>query len=484
MSKFKNISIREKLIIIQLATAFIAVLICCSIFVYNNVHVFTETSIASKNSIAEIVGINAASSLEFEDRDAAREMLQKLKSNTSILNAVILDKNGKEFARYDKKGEGYFSFSNPVKNETKEQNDLARRFVVNYRIGGKDFLGTVMMRAEISGFRDIIISYLKIAFGILLASLFAAFVISTLLQRSITKRLLSLVHKTKEVTETGNYSIRVSSSGYDEIGSLSGAFNNMLAQIEEQNRAILSFNQNLEQRVEQRTIELELANKELGAFSYSVSHDLRAPIRAVSGYAGILLEEYGQVLDNEGKRLLGEVVRNAEKMGTLIDDLLAFSQLGRKEVKKSQVDMDDLTSLVLSELNSSVKHHATITVGALRTIMGDRALIKQVLTNLLSNAIKYSSKKPEPVVEIKLKQEDGQMIYSVSDNGAGFDMQYANKLFGVFQRLHTEKEFPGTGVGLAIVERIIGKHGGRVWAEGKLGAGATFYFSLPIIDPS
>ncbi len=231
----------------------------------------------------------------------------------------------------------------------------------------------------------------------------------------------------------------------------------------------------LEKRVKERTEDLE-------SFSYSVSHDLRTPLRAINGYAKILGEDYGAVLDDEGKRVLGEVTSNAKKMGVLIDDLLTFSRLGRKGITKSCVDMNNLVETVLSEINQSTTHNAEIKFSNLLPAVADYNLLQPVITNLLLNAIKYSSKKEKPQIEIKSERKKGALIYSISDNGVGFDMQYVDKLFGVFQRLHSDEEFSGTGVGLAIVQRIIHKHDGKVWAEGKEGQGATFFFSLPIID--
>jgi PAS domain S-box-containing protein len=242
------------------------------------------------------------------------------------------------------------------------------------------------------------------------------------------------------------------------------------------------YNQQLEELVKERTAQLEVANKEMEAFSYSVSHDLRAPLRAVSGYARILEQDYSNSLDEEGNRLLGVIQNNAKTMGLLIDDLLALSRLGRKEVKKSNVDMTKLTKNVLQEINKITNHKTEVRISHLHPAMADNSLMSQVMTNLLSNAIKYSSKKEKPVVKICSEEKDGQLIYSVSDNGAGFDMEYADKLFGVFQRLHPSHEFEGTGVGLAIVQLIIRKHNGKVWAEGKVNEGSTFYFSLPADD--
>lgn len=225
-------------------------------------------------------------------------------------------------------------------------------------------------------------------------------------------------------------------------------------------------------RVKERT-------KDLESFTYSVSHDLRTPLRAINGYANILEEDYSNVLDAEGNRLLGEVRINAKKMGLLIDDLLTFSRLGLKGISKSSVDINKLVKTVLSEINQSTSHNTDIKFSNLIPAIADYDLLQHVFTNLLSNAIKYTSKSENPFIEIKSARKNGTLIYSISDNGVGFDMQYAHKLFGVFQRLHSNKEFSGNGVGLAIVKLIIDKHNGKVWAEGKQGQGATFFFSLP-----
>ena len=245
--------------------------------------------------------------------------------------------------------------------------------------------------------------------------------------------------------------------------------------------AIQNLNEQLEQKVINRTVQLEIANKELEAFSYSVSHDLRAPLRAINGYAKMVWEDYHHMLDDEGKRLFTRIEDNAKKMGSLIDDLLEFSRMGRKEIQKSKVDMTALAESSLSEISSSVDHHADVKIHNLHDANADPVMLKQVMINLLSNAIKYSSKKENPVIEVKSHIEDDEIIYTVTDNGVGFNNEYVGKLFGVFQRLHLQSEFEGTGVGLALVKRIINKHGGRIWAAGEINKGATFSFSLPIL---
>lgn len=236
----------------------------------------------------------------------------------------------------------------------------------------------------------------------------------------------------------------------------------------------------LNEELKRRTFELESINKELEAFSYSVSHDLRAPLRAIDGFSGIILEDYSDKFDAEGKRLLNVIINNAHKMGQLIDDLLTFSRLGRQDIRSSNIDMSELAKTVFEELKTiSSDRTIELNIKTLPPACGDRAMIREVFANLLSNAVKFTRTKAPAVIEVGGTTEDEENIYCVKDNGVGFDMQYKNKLFGVFQRLHSAEEFEGTGVGLALTQQIIHRHGGRVWAEGKLNEGATFYFSLP-----
>jgi light-regulated signal transduction histidine kinase (bacteriophytochrome) len=242
---------------------------------------------------------------------------------------------------------------------------------------------------------------------------------------------------------------------------------------------ITRLNKELEKRVVERTEQLEAANKELEAFSYSVSHDLRGPLRAINGFSQILEEDYIEKLDEEGRRLLGVIRYNANRMGKLIDDILKFSRTGRFEMNFSVIDMEKLAHEAYSELISTAKNEVKIEIGQLPVSHGDRAMIYQVFINLLSNAIKFTSGKEKAQVEIGSDEGENETVYFIKDNGVGFDMQYVDKLFGVFERLHSVEEFEGTGIGLALVKRIVNRHGGRVWAEGKINEGATIYFTLP-----
>jgi len=289
--------------------------------------------------------------------------------------------------------------------------------------------------------------------------------------RRLTRPLVDVTRAAEAIAE-GDLATRVPAGRDDELGRLARSFNTMADRVSQSHH-------DLEDKVAERTAELE-------SFSYSVSHDLRAPLRAIHGFARILLEDHRTQLDPEAERLLGVIDQNTRHMGQLIDDLLAFSRFGRQAMNRMPVDMNELTSTVVEDVRRAEAErngHFDIEIDTLRPAYGDPALLRQVLSNLIQNAVKFTRGRPQPRIEVgssaEGKGEGDQTVYFVKDNGAGFDPRFSDKLFGVFQRLHRAEDFEGTGVGLAIVKRIVQRHGGRVWAEGKPDAGATFYFTLP-----
>jgi len=259
--------------------------------------------------------------------------------------------------------------------------------------------------------------------------------------------------------------------------------NKRISEVEQLNNAMMNLMEDhriSDERLKITTQQLAAANKDLDAFAYSVSHDLRTPLRTIIGFSRIFIEDYGDKLDEEGQRKLNIIQNSAQDMGQLIYDLLAFSRLGRKAMSMSAINMGQLAEEVFERLRLNASGQAVrLNIQALPPAYGDRNLIREVFVNLISNAIKFTKPSEVAVVEISGKTEGKEILYSVKDNGVGFDMKYADKLFQVFQRLHSTEEFEGTGVGLSLVQRIIHRHGGRVWAEGKLNEGATFYFTLP-----
>lgn len=333
----------------------------------------------------------------------------------------------------------------------------------------------------------------------MLAIMFLTIVLE--LELAVRRPLISLNVAARKLAAE-DYDASLPAAGSDEVGTLVGSFcfmrdelyqqklelieghSKLLEQINERIRAekeVSALNRQLEQRVAERTTQLEASNKELEAFSYSVSHDLRTPLRAIDGFSHILLEDYATTLDDEGKRLLKVVRENTIRMSQLIDDILKFSRTGRVEITFTEIDMEKLAQAVIEELQPTIAgSKLQLEIEHIPSVTGDRAMMRQVFVNLLSNAIKFSRTKETPMIKVGATVKENEVIYYVKDNGVGFDMQFVDKLFGVFQRLHSVTEFEGTGIGLAIVKSIITRHGGRVWADSKLSEGATIYFALPI----
>jgi light-regulated signal transduction histidine kinase (bacteriophytochrome) len=285
--------------------------------------------------------------------------------------------------------------------------------------------------------------------------------------------------KIKAIIGVGNKPTNYDESDVESVSQLA----DLSWDITERRRAedeVKALNRDLEQRVIARTAQLDAANKELEAFSYSVSHDLRTPLRAIDGFSHILLDDYADKLDEEGKRLLTVVRDNTRRMGQLIDDILHFSRTGRVGIAFAEIDMESLAHEAMEELRPAVNiDKLRREIGRLPPAWGDSAMMRQVFVNLLSNAIKFSRSRETPRIEVGGAAQGGEVVYYVKDNGVGFDMKYIGKLFDVFRRLHRVDEFEGTGIGLAIVKRIVLRHGGRVWAESRLDEGTTVYFALP-----
>lgn len=471
-----DLPIQRKLMRVFLLTTCAVLALTCTIYFAYEVLTFRHSAIRQLTTLGRIIASNSTAALAFNNSADAIEILSALKAEPHIALAALYDEDGQLFSKYPADAVADSSYSDESQRYYFKESHLvgAEPVILDNRR-----LGTLYLKADMDALYDRLTLYALIAVIVVSLSLLLAYLLSRRLQSEIAYPILQLAETAKAISNQNDYSVRATKTSNDEIGLLTDAFNNMLRHIEAQTAEITSFSQHLEERVVERTRELKAANKELEAFSYSVSHDLRAPLRSIHGYMNIFAEEYSEQLDNEGKRLINIILNSGERMGQLIDDLLLFSQLGRKELRKGKVAMKDLAAAVWEEQRENETGRTIeFVLHDLPPAIADAATLKQVWANLLSNASKYTQTKAVARIEVGSYIENRTVVYFVRDNGAGFEMKYYNKLFGVFQRLHSEEEFAGTGVGLAIVERVISKHGGRIWAEAKPNAGATFYFTL------
>jgi signal transduction histidine kinase len=486
MARFRDLSIRRKLQRASIIVALAALASAAAAFVVYDVYTFRgmmKTRIATE---ARILAFNSVSPLLFNDADTAATTLAGLQAEAHLEAAGVYGRSGKLFASYVRAASD--APPTTVSEEAATSRFVGRTLVVTEPVifeGAR--IGTVLIRAETGEIRDRIVQYAGIVAIVLLGSLGAAQLISHRLHGAIAGPILHLAHTASIVSTQQDYSVRATVVGGDEIGKLVVTFNEMLAQIQAQDAELRESQSSLERRVEERTQELETrsaelaaANKELEAFCYSVSHDLRAPLRGIDGFSRTLLDDYaGKTLDEQGSHYLRRVRANTQRMGELIDDLLHLSRLTRADLVRTRVDMTAVAKRVGAELASrDPGRQVDFVVEEGLVADADAHLVPVVFENLLGNAWKFSGKRADARVEVGRRPNGGEDVFFVRDNGAGFDMQYADKLFGVFQRLHGAAEFEGTGIGLATVQRVVLRHGGRIWAESAPGRGASFYFTL------
>jgi signal transduction histidine kinase len=344
---------------------------------------------------------------------------------------------------------------------------------------GGEKIGSMVVLLDITPFKDFLWIHLRDFAIYLFIVTLASVALGLALARWIT-RPLSDIQDALPLMGSGAIALGSLTRRHDEYGRLARAIESADKRILKDAKQIRMHNDTLEETVKLRTVELTASNKELEAFSYSVSHDLRAPLRAIDGFSQALLEDYGDKLDETASAYLKRVRAGAQKMGSLIDDLLQLSRVTRLEMKYARIDLSTLAERIMQGLRADApERDAEIHIAPDLSATGDAGLLQIMLQNLLGNAWKYTGKMDRALIEFGSLAKDGEQVYFIRDNGAGFDMRYVAKLFGAFQRLHTEDEFPGTGIGLATVQRIVNRHGGRIWAEGEVGKGSCFYFVLP-----
>jgi len=443
---------------------------------------FRATMVRNRSIQAQIVGSNTVTALVFDDPEAAEQTLMALAAAPRIEAAGLYRPDGQIFASYVRSASvDRLVFPGlPAGTGTSHVFDFPRHLHVVHPIVLEGTpIGAVYIRSDLEELVDRIVRYALLIGGVLILSIGAALLVSGVLRRSISQPIVELAEVATRVSEGRDYSVRPKLSGEGEIAVLVSAFGEMLTQIQARDRSLQESHDLLEQRVQTRTSELHALNKELEAFCYSVSHDLRSPLRSIDGFSLALLEDHGDVLPQEGREHLQRIRAATQRMGMLIDDLLNLSRITRTSLHTETVDMSGLARAAAAELAAvQPDRHVDVSIQDGMTASGDARLVRLVYDNLIGNAWKFTSRQPAARIEVGTANRDGIAAFFVRDNGAGFDPAYADRLFGVFQRLHAMTDFPGTGVGLAIVDRIIHRHGGRVWADGAVGRGATFYFTL------
>jgi PAS domain S-box-containing protein len=607
MTPFRDLPIRRKVAFVIILTNTIVLLLTSAAFMTYEWITFRHAALTNLTTLSRMIADNTTAALRFHDEADVRETLVTLRAEPDIVSATIYDERGSVIA--------FYSTRRTQPPPLADILESGHRFVDGHLVlrlpivHDRRALGTLFIESSLTAMQRRFGLYGGIVFLILVASSFVAFALSSRLQKRITEPIRELARTAQEVTARGDFTVRASRYGNDELGALTDAFNRMLAETTEReqrltaseerlrvalaaaemgtwryyperhesivdenlrriyglspgsgtaseaemlerifpedrapvraelSRALQSpeaqfafeyrvlsldgglrwvrdrgrvvrrpdgavdyvtgalvdlterkvaeqeiqrLNSDLEHRVAERTAELEQANSELEAFTYSVSHDLRGPLRHISGYSEIVREDTGSQLSEDAKTSLGRIGHAANRLTKLVDSLLNLSRVGRKALALQQTRLDDIATLALREIEAETKNRRVEWQRQpLPVVNADPSLLHIVFVNLLSNALKYTRPRDVAVIALGTEVREGQTVVFVRDNGVGFDPRLKAKLFGVFERLHSAAEFEGTGVGLATVERILRKHGGRIWADAQVDQGATFYFTLP-----
>jgi signal transduction histidine kinase len=480
LGNFRSIS--GKLTWMNVVVSGTALLLAYFAFLAYDLYTLRKDLIGSLSTDAAIVGSNSVTALLFEDRQTAENTLAALRETPQVVWAVVLRPDGSQFAQYERT-----PGVQPNPQHTLAPHELRQSWMGSNGIllgsrimfAGKP-IGAVYLLAETSALRHGTLQFGFMSVPILLLCFGIALAVTSATRNLVTAPLTGLAETAQIVTRNKDYSVRAAiPATSDELSFLVQSFNQMLDQIQERDRALEESRSILEQRVQERTGALSAANKELEAFSYSVAHDLRGPLQHISNIA-FLLQSMMKEAQPEELNLIEKLMDGSNRMSALIDDLLNLSRATSTPLRRTAIDLSHIAGSILETLCSeNPERRVCIKVARGARAIADEGLLQVVMQNLLNNAWKYTAKTADALIEFGFQDSDHTTVFFVSDNGAGFDPRYADRLFRPFQRLHSQNEFPGTGIGLATAMRIIARHGGTIWAEGSVDHGATFFFTLP-----
>jgi len=475
MATSRTRSISSRLTMMNMLVSGVALLLACAgFFAYDQI-TFRQGLIRTLSAQAQIIGSNSISAILFNDPQAASGTLAALQSSQNIVSAGIFTLDHRALAQYTRETGGeVLKFPTLPPGQTQGYWFQSTYVVLVRQIlsEGKP-IGFVYLRASLTEIDERLKRYALIALAVLLVSLFAANLVSSSFRRSVAEPIVQLAETAQAISRDKNYNIRVEPPAEkNELAVLVDSFNEMLSELHKSH-------DELEHRVSERTRELVSANRELEAFSYSVSHDLRGPLDAINGFTYLLLNQYGSGLNSQARDIVENIRTGGRRMTSLIDDLLNLSRVTSSVMRAEKVDLSAVARSIIEELCRNAPDRKLEFVAPDKTeVFGDARLLSIMMDNLLRNSWKYTSHHEHARIEFGSLNDGGRVAYFVKDDGSGFDPRSAERLFQPFQRLHSSSEFPGNGIGLATVRRIIQRHGGEVWATGAVEQGATFYFTI------
>jgi signal transduction histidine kinase len=487
---FRDYSIKTKLRAVILGASVLVLLAASTAFVTLEVFSFRNELRRNLEILAQIIASNSTSSLAFQDQKDAAEILSALQAEPHIVTAALYDANGALFAAYQRHGSAEPPAIPGPDGYTFGRNKLT--LIEPVEVDTR--LGTLYIESNLGALHAQLRHYAGIVALVIAGAIAFAVFLSTVLQHRISNPIIALAENARVVTRSKDYSVRANKQGEDEIGLLTDAFNDMLGEIQQSqsqlrtalrttqaaHEEIRLLNQDLETRVRERTVALQEAVAQMEAFSYSVSHDLRAPLRAIYGYAQALLADCGNDLSPQAQAYARRMKQSAERLDRLIQDILTYSRVAREELRTEPVDLDRLVHDIVQQYPTFQPPNAAIQiVSPLLAVKAHEASLTQCIANLLSNAVKFVAPGVSPVVKIWTENRNGSVRLWVEDNGIGIPPEYHERIFGIFERVHPDKTYEGTGIGLSIVRKGVERMGGKVGFEPNLAGGTRFWIELP-----